>query len=385
MCSLGQNSSGDNQHKKKFFCFLRKSLRFLSFFTFLCRIFAVEMKRHQFILFVLLLLPAAGQLTHCRNCLSLLDKAAGREDQLLVMFWNLENFFDWRRDSLNGSESEADFTSFGKRHWTKRRFQAKCNAIAKSILWVKDEEGILPDIIGVAEVENRFVLKRLLEDTQLYRTDYGIVHYDSTDPRGIDVALLYRTSRLTLMQSRPLRVGGGTDPPLLTRDILLTKFLKSDGDSIAFLVNHHPSKYGGKTGQRREVALRRLRDATDSLQKAGLMNIVAMGDFNDTPENPAFGILTDGEPLPLTNLAIPAAENGEGTIRYSGKWEMIDMFFISRCLASGGHIPEMNVLRLPFLMVRDNAHSGEKPLRTYTGPRYVGGVSDHCPIVVWIR
>ena len=234
-------------------------------------------------MFVLLLLPAAGQLTHCRNCLSLLDKAAGREDQLLVMFWNLENFFDWRRDSLNGSDSEVGFTSFGKRHWTKRRFQAKCNAIAKSILWVKDEEGILPDIIGVAEVENRFVLKRLLEDTQLYRTDYGIVHYDSPDPRGIDVALLYRTSRLTLMQSRPLRVDGGTDHPLLTRDILLTKFLKSDGDSIAFLVNHHPSKYGGKTGQRREVALRRLRDATDSLQKAGLMNIVAMGDFNDTP------------------------------------------------------------------------------------------------------
>lgn len=364
---------------------LCKYLRFLSFFTFLCRIFAVEMKRHQFILFVLLLFTAVGQLTHCRNCLSLLDKAAGREDQILVMFWNLENFFDWRRDSLNGSDSEAEFTSFGKRHWTKRRFQAKCNAIAKSILWVKDEEGILPDIIGVAEVENRFVLKRLLEDTQLYRTDYGIVHYDSPDPRGIDVALLYRTSRLTLLSSKPLRVGGGTDPPLKTRDILLTIFQKSDGDSIAFLVNHHPSKYGGKTGQRRSVALRRLREITDSLQRAGLMNIVAMGDFNDTPDNPLFGILTEEYPYSMINLAAPLAAKNEGTIRYSGKWEMIDMFFISRSMVQSGHIPEMSVLRLPFLMVRDNAHSGEKPLRTYTGPRYVGGVSDHCPIVVRIR
>ena len=262
---------------------------------------------------------------------------------------------------------------------------AKCNAIAKSIYWVKDNEGLLPDVIGMAEVENRFVLERLLEDTPLYKTDYKIVHFDSPDPRGIDVALLYRESRLELLQATPLRVGGGTGPPMRTRDILLTIFRKPDGDSVAFLVNHHPSKYGGKTGDRRTLALRRLREATDSLQGAGLRNIVAMGDFNDTPDNPAFGILTEGRPYSLTNLAAPLASKGEGTIRYSGKWEMIDMFFASESLVLNGHIQKMKVLRLPFLMTRDNAHSGEKPLRTYTGPRYVGGVSDHCPIVVSIR
>ena len=69
------------------------------------------------------------------------SRVAGREGQTLVMFWNLENLFDWRRDSLNGSESEAEFTSFGKKHWTKRRFTAKCNAIAKSIFWIKDRGG----------------------------------------------------------------------------------------------------------------------------------------------------------------------------------------------------------------------------------------------------
>lgn len=133
------------------------------------------------------------------------------------------------------------------------------------------------------------------------------------------------------------------------------------------------------------MALLRLRNATDSLQNAGLRNIVAMGDFNDTPDNPAFGILTDGQPYPLLNIAAPLAERGEGTIRYSGKWEMIDMFFASENLMLNGHIHGMKVLRLPFLMTRDNAHSGEKPLRTYSGPRYIGGVSDHCPIVVRIR
>ncbi len=342
------------------------------------------MKRMLIILSVFLLFPAAIAIHKVHRC-SNITKAAGREDRTLVMFWNLENLFDWKRDSINGSESEAEFTSFGKRHWTRRRFTAKCNAIAKSIYWVKDNEGSLPDVIGMAEVENRFVLERLLDDTPLYKNDYRIVHFDSPDPRGIDVALLYRESRLELLQATPLRVGGGTDPPMLTRDILLTIFRKPDGDSVAFLVNHHPSKYGGKTSDRRAVALRRLREATDSLQRSGLGNILAMGDFNDTPDNPAFGILTDGRPYPLTNLAAPLASKGEGTIRYSGKWEMIDMFFASETLVLNGNIQKMKVLRLPFLMTRDNAHSGEKPLRTYTGPRYVGGVSDHCPIVVSIR
>lgn len=340
------------------------------------------MKSYPFILSVLLLFHAAG----CP--VAGFGRSAGvaaGEDRLLVMFWNLENYFDWRRDTLSLGESDAEFSSFGKRHWTRRRFIAKSNAVAKSVFWIKDAFGALPDVIGVAEVENRFVLERLTRDTQLYKTGYGIVHFDSPDPRGIDVALLYRSSRLELLKAKPLEVGGESDPPFRTRDILLAVFRKADGDSVAFLVNHHPSKYGGKTSGRREAALRRLRAATDSLQNAGFMNIVAMGDFNDTPDNPAFGILTGGNPYPLVNLAAKSAEDGEGTIRYSGKWEMIDMFFVSGSLAGGGKVRGMSVVRIPFLMTRDSAHSGEKPLRTYTGPRYVGGVSDHCPIVVWIR
>ena len=105
-----------------------------------------------------------------------------------------------------------------------------------------------------------------------------------------------------------------------------------------------------------------------------------MGDFNDTPDNEAFSIMSS-----MDNLALPLYARGEGTIRYSGKWEMIDMFFVPKEAAVPSESRAMEVLHVPFLTVRDNTHSGEKPLRTYSGPRYLGGVSDHCPILLVIQ
>ena len=290
--------------------------------------------------------------------------AVPSKDSLLVMFWNLENYFDWKDDAP------------GIRNWTRRKFQRKSLAIAKTVFWISDEEGRLPDVVGLAEVENRFVLERLLRDTPLQRAGYGIVHYDSPDPRGIDVALLYRKETLKLLESKPLRVGG---EEFRTRDILLAKFRRESGDSLVFLVNHHPSKYGGSTGERRQAALDRLKDVTDSLMAEGNKDIIAMGDFNDTPES------TKEYSTIMVNLALPLAKRGEGTIKYSGKWELIDMFFISQRVASHNPGAAMKVVKAPFLTVKDNAHSGEKPLRTYTGPGYAGGVSDHCPITLVIQ
>lgn len=381
-------------------------------------------------------------------------------DSLLTAFWNLENFFDWRADSTSASTSDKEFSSSGSRHWTRKRFLAKCNAVSKTILWIADTKGMLPDVIGFAEVENRFVLSKLIRETSLSKLDYKIVHYDSPDPRGIDVALLYRSSRLRLLSSRPVHIrvpgaagafgapgvgvpgapGGvfsdvfssgmesvsalGEDPPgvvMKTRDILLATFEitrssssfhsapsgASDGategatDTIAFLVNHHPSKYGGSTQGRRIAALNILRSVTDSLQRAGLGHIVAMGDFNDTPDNDAFRILTDPPGIltsppggyvasaeGLVNLSLPLAAKGVGTIRFEGKWDLIDMFFVTSSLLGVGNASgvasgcRMEVVEPPFLTVRDTKFSGEKPFRTYSGPRYIGGVSDHRPILL---
>lgn len=289
-------------------------------------------------------------------------------DSLKVLFWNLENFFDWRNDST--SVADAEFSSLGAKRWTRKRFYAKSNAIAKGLLWAG-----APDVIGLAEVENAFVLKRLLAETALRKMDYKIVHFDSPDPRGIDVALLYRSSRLILADAKPCHLFAADSSVLATRDILLVRFKDPD---IAFLVNHHPSKYGGAavSEARRQIAVQRLKQLADSLQGLGITRIVAMGDMNDTPANPVYRQL---EPT-LMNLAEPLYRQGEGTIKYDGAWELIDMIFVSSAAGAG----PMQILQIPFLMTRDATHAGTKPLRTYSGPRYLGGVSDHCPVMATI-
>lgn len=298
---------------------------------------------------------------------------ASGDDTLRIMFWNLENFFD-NRDGGKG-DSDREFSASGARHWTRRRMLAKCSYICKAVLLTSDEYGDVPDIFAVAEVENAYVLRCLIEETSLRKYGYRIVHYDSPDPRGIDVALLYRSSRLRLLSSRPVKVEA---PGLKTRDILSASFLTEEGDSLALLVNHHPSKYGGgDTDWRRDAALAALEAVTDSLSRCGYRSVIATGDFNDTPGN-----VRCAGAFPLVNLGDDPGFRGIGTIRYDGIWELIDMFLVSPSLAGNSR---MSIVSIPFLMTWDNVHTGYKPLRTYSGPRYLGGVSDHCPVLLVIH
>ena len=295
-------------------------------------------------------------------------------DTIDVMFWNVENFFDYFDRGENSSDSE--YSSFGTRHWSKKKFQAKCNAVAKTILWVADRGERLPDVIGFAEVENAFVLRRLLQTTLLSKTDYRWVHFDSPDHRGIDVALLYRSSLFSIESARPVRVRGPDGELLATRDVLTVTLETREGERMAFIVNHHPSKYGGRSSEwKREAAVGAMNGAIDSLRAVGMRNIIAMGDFNDTPEKALY------ETVPLVNMALSLAKKGEGSIRYNGKWELIDMFFTDEETSSNSR---MEVLKIPFLMTWDNVHSGEKPFRTWQGPKYLGGASDHCPVILRI-
>ena len=292
-------------------------------------------------------------------------------DSLLVVFWNVENFFD--HTDGGGGEADREFSSGGSRHWTAGRFYAKCDAISKSIMWMGDRYGRMPDLLGLAEVENRNVLVGLLKSGVLRKYDYGIIHYDSGDRRGIDVAILYRKSVMTPV-SVSLKVPEYDGIRLATRDILHAKMLLRNGRSIDFIVNHHPSRFGGEkaSSDRRDAAMDALKALCDSLEDA---DIVAMGDFNDTPEGASFDRIAGT----LVNKGLQLHRNGEGTIRYEGKWDLIDMFLTSPGLDAA---TEMEICRMPFQTVRDSAHPGDKPFRTYSGPRYIGGISDHYPIVL---
>lgn len=299
------------------------------------------------------------------------------QDEKLVVFWNLENFFDY----VDGGEGESDreWSSTGSRRWTKTRFYTKCDAIAKTMFWIGEKYGRMPDVIGVAEVENSGVLYKLLSSSLLRKYDYKVVHYDSHDRRGIDVALLYRSSVYRKVSSS-VTVPEYDAQKLSTRDILQVCLESVDGERMNVLVNHHPSKYGGSQASesRRDAAMTAMRNLCDSLALADSgIPVIAMGDFNDTPDGDQFRML-DGV---LVNKADSLFRAGQGTIRFEGKWDLIDMFMVSGSISEKS---AMEILQVPFLMTYEKKYPGLKPLRTYSGPRYIGGVSDHCPIVLTV-
>ena len=315
-------------------------------------------------LILLMLLSAVG-----------LNVMAQESGQMLVMFWNLENFFDWT-DQGTG-ESDAEFSSAGKRHWTRKRFYSKCDAIAKTIFHIGDLYGKLPDVMGFAEIENRGVLEKLCSSTLLRKCGYRIVHFDSSDRRGIDVAFLYRTTCSSLL-STSLRTPETDGKKLQTRDMLHISLKDLQTDEIYdYIVCHHPSKFGGEESSipKRLAAMTALKEMCDSL---GNRNIIVMGDFNDVPSAAQFDMLDNI----LVNKSDSLHAAGRGTIRYEGKWDLIDMFLVSSNIE--GH-SVMDIPEVPFLMTRESRHAGEKPLRTYSGPRYLGGVSDHLPVVLYFR
>ena len=264
----------------------------------------------------------------------------------LVMFWNVENFFT-----------------------DKPHFRDKCNGIAKTVMLAGDEFGTLPDIIGLAEVDSRQAVQKLLSRTALRKLDYGIVHYDSPDHRGIDCALLYRRSSFRELFSKPCHITDTLGHILPTRDILLVILepLPAAGltgrECIAVLVNHHPSKVGKNSDSRRRMAMGRLLALRDSLLAEGISRIIAIGDFNDEV-TPAPGVT-------------PAYLEGSGTIRFQGRWEKID-----GCPVLEGFEAREHIFAPPHLSTRDTRYPGLKPLRTFSGPRYLGGLSDHYPIIL---
>lgn len=281
---------------------------------------------------------------------------------LVVMFWNVENYFDPFDDPL---KNDNEFTAAAERRWSWARFERKRDGLAQAIVAAGDVWGGLPAMVGLAEVENRTVVSQLVHKTMLEDLGYGFVHRESPDERGIDVALLYRKDVFRVVAVDSLRISG-----IKTRDILYTVLRAGKEDLLHVFVVHLPSKRGGAraSDSRREAALGVLQGAVDSLlREDSERRIVVMGDFNDTDP-----VVTGLVPPPFDGT--PATP---GTLKYHGRWEQIDHFFLSPTVEGS-----MQIFAPGFLLEPDVAWLGDKPRRTYVGPRYNGGLSDHLPIIL---
>lgn len=303
----------------------------------------------------------------------------------VVMFWNVECLFDPFDDSL---KNDDEFTAGALRHWTWSRFEKKRDGIAQTILAVADEAGDLPALVGLAEVENRMVVSQLVRKTLLEELGYGYIHRESPDERGIDVALLYRKDCF-----RPLAVDSLRIPGIVTRDILYVKMQQrfeipsqagndivgADRESVHVFVVHFPSKRGGAKASdgRRAAAKGVLERAVDSLLRIDPAScILVMGDFNEAAVTVAGLAAPLAVPSTADAASTPAQSAAPGTIKYHGRWEQIDHFFVSPSMDG-----QMQIFAPPFLLEDDPAYLGSKPRRTYVGPRYHGGLSDHLPII----
>jgi hypothetical protein len=315
----------------------------------------------------------------------------------LVAFYNLENLFD----TINNENIEdEEFTPTGLNKWTSAKYWIKIDRLAEAISRLGEDEGIKggPAVIGVSEIENRAVLQDLISNPRLRNSNYQIIHYDSPDLRGVDVALLYqpRFFRVTSSDSPELKIYDEKNERVYTRDQLVVSGL-FDGEKISFIVNHWPSRSSGETltRPRRNEAAALTRHLVDSLMATDInAKVIVMGDLNDDPVNESLrkylragddpGKLKEGE---LFNTMYPLFKKGIGSLYYRDGMNLFDQIIVTPSLLGKDYSSykyfKSRVFNKSFLTQADGQYK-DYPFRTYVGPTFQGGYSDHFPVYILI-
>lgn len=306
-----------------------------------------------------------------------------------IGFYNVENLFDIVDDANNPKDDE--FLPSAAKQWTDERYQAKLNNIGLVMQGIE-----FPELMGFAEVENKTVLEDLANSDLLKAEAYDIVHVDGPDFRGIDNGLLYKKSVFTVLETASIevRLPASVSEFSTTRDILMVKGMLGE-EFVYIFVNHWPSRSGGvaATTRKREYAASVLRDAIDAiLAGEPTANIIALGDFNDEPNNASLvnSLQVKNQKADLTNdlynCTIPTLAAGKGSYFFDGNWQMIDQILVSgQLLDDNGKIKAANYFVYDDESVMFN-HStdGLRPNRTYGGNEYFGGFSDHLAVYLEI-
>ena len=303
-----------------------------------------------------------------------------------IGFYNLENLFDTEDDP---NINDEEYLPEGENKWTEERYQNKLAHMSRVI----SEMANGPDIVGLCEVENRKVLEDLVQMPSLAMKRYQIVHFDSPDQRGIDVALIYKQGVFLPFAIKKIGYVDPNNAEYKTRDILWVKGLYQ-GDTLHVAVNHWPSRRSGE--EKRILAAELLRRAVDSVQTVNPdAKIVLMGDFNDDPSNRSIkrALLADSKlkkmtPNMLYNTSYDHFKKGYGTLFYRGAWNLFDQIIISQSLLSDRatnfhYIPDsFRVFAAEYMVQKEGEYRGA-PHRTFVAGVYKNGYSDHFPSLIF--
>lgn len=305
-----------------------------------------------------------------------------------IAFYNLENLFDTKNDP---NTLDDDFTPKGKKNWHYKRYKNKIKKLGRVISQLGSEKSFhLPAIVGVVEIENATVLEDLVQTRALKNHNYGIVHYDSPDERGIDVALLYKKELFELLSSEtfPLYLNSKNGERDYTRDILLVTG-NLNGELIHILVNHWPSRRSGldnNEAKRIKAAQLATLIAHKIQSKNERAKIIIMGDFNDDPTSKSVKnyLVNNTFYNPMERLI----GRGNGTLNYKGTWHLFDQIIFSKNfmdIKKNKHsFKYAEVFDKYFLKEWKGKFKGN-PFRTYIGKWYQGGFSDHFPVHVYLK
>tara|TARA_R110002050_G_scaffold48356_3_gene112565 strand:- start:139819 stop:140793 length:975 start_codon:yes stop_codon:yes gene_type:complete len=315
-------------------------------------------------------------------------KKKANKSLFTIVFYNLENLFD---TSDHPDKLDSDFTPNGRLKWTPKRYNSKLYKLASTIAKIGlDTTGRTPTLIGVAEIENKTVLNDLLAVDNLKKENYGYIHYDSPDERGIDNALIYDQRFFQILSSEPIplivyNLDGNQD---MTRDILYVHG-KLNGEEVHVFVNHWPSRRDGgdETAYKRLKATETIMSYMGDLEKRfSNPNYIIMGDFNDGPEALSVKKLVADKELfnPMEKLLTPK----RGSANYKFNWMLFDQIIISHSFLNyekkTHSFNTSNIFDEHFLTEFKGKFKGS-PFRTYVGRKYMGGYSDHFPVYIQLK
>jgi predicted extracellular nuclease len=306
-------------------------------------------------------------------CFSQNTSSDNFSDELFLMFYNVENLFD-TIDSPNTKDEE--FLPSSEKKWDSYRYNYKLNQLEKVFNEIieKENENNLPDIIGLCEVENKFVIEDLLKTDVFKNHNYFIVHKDSPDGRGIDCALLVNRN-FEVLQNDFIQINNPNESRA-TRDIIYSK-LKFKNQIFNVFVNHWPSRWGGQeaSNHKRVFVAEVLRKYIDENTSQSDFNLI-MGDFNDYPNNESLDeiLVTDD----LLNLMSTSQVSGKGSYNYRGNWNWLDQIIVSKEISSFRLI-KFGAFKEDFMMYT-NKKGEVYPSRSFGGNNWYGGYSDHLPV-----